>query len=133
MQGLYRELPEAITNTERIAEMCDLKLDFSRLRLPEFNVPQGMTADEHLAQKCWDGLRSRIADVTPELEERLAYELEVISQTQFGNYFLVVWDIARFVRGERYIVRCPGECCGKSHAVLSGCHRHQPAFVSAGL
>ena len=98
MQGLYHEIPEAITNTERIAEMCDLKLDFSTLRLPEFNVPQGMTAEEHLAQKCWDGLRSRIADVTPELEERLTYELEVISQTQFANYFLVVWDIARFVR-----------------------------------
>ena len=98
MEALFPELPEAIANTQRIAETCGLELDFSQLRLPEFKVPDGMTADEYLARLAQEGMRRRFENVTPEVEDRLAYELEVIRQTQFANYFLVVWDIARFVR-----------------------------------
>ena len=98
MEVLFPEFPDALANTQRIAEMCSLDLDFSRLRLPEFNVPDELTADEYLAQLCWEGLRRRVRSVTSVEEERLGYELEVIKQTQFANYFLVVWDIARFVR-----------------------------------
>ena len=98
MEALYPDLPEAIANTRRIADKCDLELDFSQLRLPEFAVPDGQTADDYLARVCWEGLRRRIERVTDEEEQRLAYELEVIKRTSFANYFLVVWDIARFVR-----------------------------------
>ena len=98
MAALYPDLPEAIGNTERIAEMCNLELDFSQLRLPEFRVPDGMTADDYLSQLCREGLRRRIERATRDEEARLDYELEVIRHTQFANYFLVVWDIAKFVR-----------------------------------
>ena len=98
MQALYPEVPEAITNTQHIAEMCNLELDFSQLRLPEFDVPNGVSADDYLAQLCWEGLNRRVEHATSEEKERLTYELEVIKQTRFANYFLVVWDIARFVR-----------------------------------
>ena len=98
MQALYPELREAITNTRQIAEMCNLEIDFSQLRMPEFDVPDELSADEYLAQLCWEGLRRRVDQITSEEKERLAYELEVIKQTQFANYFLVVWDIALFVR-----------------------------------
>ena len=98
MEALFTELPEAISNTQRVAEMCDLQLDFSQLRLPDFEVPDGMTADEYLSKLCWEGLRRRFDQVTPLEEDRLTYELQVIKQTQFAGYFLVGWDIARFVR-----------------------------------
>ena len=98
MAALYPESPDAIANTQRIAEMCDLQLDFSQLRLPEFRVPDGMDADAYLEKLCWEGLRRRIKPVTSQEEERLGYELAVIKQTRFTNYFLVVWDIARFVK-----------------------------------
>ena len=98
MQALFAELPEAVSNTQRIAEMCDLKLDFSQTRLPDFEVPDGLTADDYLSQLCREGLRRRIGRVTAREEERLAYELDVIRQTQFAGYFLVGWDIARFAR-----------------------------------
>ena len=98
MAALFSHVPEAIANTRRIAEMCDLELDFSQLRMPEFRVPSGMAADEYLVHLCWQGLRERVTPVTAVEEERLAYELEVIRQTSFANYFLVVWDIARFAR-----------------------------------
>ena len=112
MEALYPELPEAISNTQLIAEMCNLELDFSQLRLPEFKVPDGREADEYLAQLCWEGLRRRVANVSPEEEERLAYELEVIKQTQFANYFMVVWDIARFVRENGILFAVRGSAAG---------------------
>ena len=98
MESLYGDLPEALTNTERIAEMCNLELDFSRLRLPEYAIPDGISADEYLEKLSREGLERRVGTVSADDLERLAYELEVIRQTQFANYFLVVWDIARFVR-----------------------------------
>ena len=97
MIALHPDTPDAISNTMRIAEMCDLEFDFDRLHLPEYTVPEGMNADEFLAKLCWEGLKRRVDRPGEEEEARLAYELEVIRQTRYANYFLVVWDIARFV------------------------------------
>ena len=98
MEALYPDLPEAISNSQAIADMCELELDFSELHLPEFNLPDGVSADDYLAQVCREGMTRRTASVEEGQEQRLAYELEVIRQTSFANYFLVVWDIARFAR-----------------------------------
>jgi len=98
MTALYPNLPEALTNTQVIADKCDLEFDFNTVRMPHYAVPDGITAYEYLSKLCWDGLRSRMPDADQDAEDRLRYELEVIKQTQFDNYFLVVWDIARFVR-----------------------------------
>ena len=97
MAALWLEVPDAISNTQRINEMCDVNLDFSRMRLPEYPVPGGMSADEYLAQICFEALGRRIENTGDAERERLEYELEVIKQTQFADYFLVVWDIAKFV------------------------------------
>ena len=98
MEELFRDLPDAVANTQKIAEMCDLDIDFTQLRLPQYTVPDGVTPFEYLSNLCWDGLRRRIPNAGEEEKKRLEYELEVIRQTSFDNYFLVVWDIARFVR-----------------------------------
>ena len=98
MVDLYHDLPEAVDNTVHVAEKCDLEFDFSRLRLPQYKVPDGETPFGYLSKLCWDGLDRRIPDATEMERARLRYELEVIRQTSFDNYFLVAWDIARFVR-----------------------------------
>ncbi|MCY4654299.1 MAG: DNA polymerase III subunit alpha [Dehalococcoidia bacterium] len=98
MQELFQDLPEAVANTQKVAEMCDLDIDFSQLRLPQYTVPEGVTPFEYLSNLCWDGLKRRLPNAGEEEKKRLEYELEVIRQTSFDNYFLVVWDIARFVR-----------------------------------
>ena len=97
MAALWAEVPDAITNSQRIAEMCELNLDFSRRRLPEYQVPGGISADEYLAQICHEALNSRIPNAGEAERARLDYELEVIRETHFPDYFLVVWDIAKFV------------------------------------
>jgi DNA polymerase-3 subunit alpha len=107
MAELYQDIPEAIENTGRIAEMCNLKLDFGRLHLPEIALPEGKTPDQYLADLCWQGLPRYYPDPPAEIRERLESELDVIVKTQFANYFLVVWDIISFVRsrGIAYGVR----------------------------
>ena len=112
MAALYPELPEAITNTQRIAEMCDLELDFSQVHLPRFKVPDGLTADEYLKHLCEEGLKRRIEPIREEETDRLAYELEVIRQTRYADYFLVVWDIARFVRDNDIYFAVRGSAAG---------------------
>jgi DNA polymerase-3 subunit alpha len=98
MAALFPELPEAVNNTAAIAEMCNLRLDFSRLHLPDFAVPEGETVDSHLARRCWEGLQRRYQPVTAQAEERLRYELSVIEQTGFALYILIVADFVDYAR-----------------------------------
>ncbi len=98
MSELYHDIPQAVENTERIAEMCNLKFEFGRLHLPEIELPEGKAADQFLADLCYEGLPQYYPQPTPEIKQRLDYELEVIKQTQFANYFLVVWDIISFAK-----------------------------------
>ncbi len=98
MAELFRDIPQALDNTERIAGMCDLTLEFGRLHLPEIELPPGKTADEFLAARCYENLSHYYPQPTEEIKQRLDYELEVIKKTQFANYFLVVWDIISFTK-----------------------------------
>jgi DNA polymerase-3 subunit alpha len=103
MRELYHDIPEALENTERIAGMCELELEFGRLHLPEIELPEGKTADQFLADLSRQGLQKYYPNPTAEIEKRLEYELDVIKQTQFANYVLVVWDIISFAK-ERNIL-----------------------------
>ena len=98
MQQLFSDMPDAVANTQKIADMCDLKIDFSQLHLPHFEIESGMTADEYLRKICLESLREKIPDAGEREHRRLDYELDVIRQTRYATYFLVVWDIAQFVR-----------------------------------
>ncbi|MFC1967210.1 DNA polymerase III subunit alpha [Chloroflexota bacterium] len=103
MAEMYRDLPQSLENTERIAEMCNLKLEFGRLHLPEIDLPPDKTAQQFLSDLCHENLRRYYPDPTPEIEQRLEYELEVIEKTQFANYFLVTWDIISFVKKQNIL------------------------------
>ena len=103
MEQIFADLPasirgEALANTGVIADMCDVSLEFGQTHLPRYETPGGMDADDYLAQVCEEGFRRRYPNASPDAVERLRYELEVIRYTRFANYFLVVWDIIRFVR-----------------------------------
>ncbi len=108
MAKLFSELPEAIRNTERIAEMCQTAIPFGEMHIPSYPIPNGSDADEFLAKICWDGLQKLYQDPTTHAKDRLKYELEVIKQTNFANYFLVVWDIAYFARQQSILMGVRG-------------------------
>ncbi len=94
----YADLPEAVTNTQLLAERCGVELEFGRLQLPEPDVPPGTSPIEHLADVARAGLQQRYAHPTERHVERLNYELEVVRETGFAEYFLIVADFARFAR-----------------------------------
>ena len=99
MKDLFRDIPEAVTNTQVIADSTDVTLDFSTLHLPQYRTPGDEDADTYLRNLCWQGFDSRYpSGADDSKKERLDYELDVITKTQYPNYFLVVWDIAKFAR-----------------------------------
>src|ERR687886_1730397 len=102
MKRLMAAYPyEAIENTRRIADMCNLQLEFGRVRLPEFPLPEGYTPSSYLQALSEEGLRRRLGDRAPKhYWERLAYELDVINQTGFPLYMLIVWDFVKFARAK---------------------------------
>jgi len=104
---LFADLPDAIENTVRIAEQCNLELTFGELHLPEVDLPESRSAEEHLSSLCEEGFARRFPNPTQEQRERLDYELDVITRTHFADYFLVVWDIVSFAKraGINYGVR----------------------------
>jgi DNA polymerase III subunit alpha len=98
MAELFKDIPEALENTGRIADMCNLDLEFGRLHLPEIERPAGKTPDEYLGDLCRQNLLKYYPNASQEIRDRLDYELDVIKKTEFANYFLVVWDIISFTR-----------------------------------
>jgi DNA polymerase-3 subunit alpha len=104
MAALFPEWPEALENSLRIAEACDLSLDFEGYHLPFFQVPEGYTPQSYLAHLCREGLQRRYAFVTPELEARLQYELDLIHRMGFDTYFLIVWDLVREAKSRGIMV-----------------------------
>jgi DNA polymerase-3 subunit alpha len=108
MVEMFRDLPEAIQNTQKIADMCQLDIEFGRLHLPQLDLPKGQTADDFLGDLCRQGLKQRFPSATPEIQQRLTYELEVIKQTQFADYFLVVWDLISFAKKQNILVGVRG-------------------------
>lgn len=97
MSTLFAEIPEALSNTVEIAERCEVDLGFKGYHLPEFDVPEGFTAETYLRHLCELGLEKRYGSRkdAPEIRERLDFELGVIHQMGFDAYFLIVWDLCR--------------------------------------
>jgi len=98
MLALFHDLPEAVTNTQLVADQCNLDLEFGRLHLPEPSIPPGVTAHEHLTNLAREGLNRRYPFADEAVRARLQYELDVVEKTGFTNYFHVVHDIAQFCK-----------------------------------
>ncbi|MDO4552951.1 MAG: DNA polymerase III subunit alpha [Bacillota bacterium] len=107
MEQLFADLPEALENTEKIAEACNVKLRFGELHLPEFSPPQGKDKREYLRELCARGMEERYGEADRALKERLEYELSTIESMGYVEYFLIVWDFINYAR-ERGIMVGPG-------------------------
>lgn len=107
MRKRFPYAQEAIDNTERIAERCQVEITFGEYKLPKFDVPEGYTAWEYLCKLSKEGLSKRYGEQAKSLQGRLEEELSVIQNMGFVDYFLIVWDFIRFAR-ERGISVGPG-------------------------
>ncbi len=110
MRELFRDSPEAITNTLAIGERCRLDLEFGSSKYPEYTAPAGKTREGYLRELCYHGLRARYGERAAsdvELTRRLEYELGVLEKTGFVSYLLIVWDFIHFAK-EKGIPVGPG-------------------------
>lgn len=94
----WRALPEAVWNTERIARACKVDLELGKYKFPSYSLPTGETSFSFLWKISFRGLEERYQPITDQSVKRLQYELEVIDEMGFCDYFLIVWDLIREAR-----------------------------------
>ncbi len=105
MEKIFKDVPEAIENTQKIAEACNFKFQIGKVQLPYFSVPSGKTQNDFLEELCNQGLQKRFGEKpTKETIDRLAYELSVIKKTGFASYFLIVQDFVKWAKENRIVV-----------------------------
>ena len=104
MRALFSYAPQAIDNTQKIAERCHVEIEFGVTKLPKYDVPEGYTSWEYLNKLCMDGLHRHYGDPSAELKERLEYELSVIHRMGYVDYFLIVWDFIKYAKDHQIMV-----------------------------
>lgn len=104
MEELFPYAKEALSNTHKIAERCNVEIEFGVTKLPKFDVPEEYTSLEYLNNLCYEGLRRHYPDSFEKLREKLDYELKVIREMGYVDYFLIVWDFIRYAREQGIIV-----------------------------
>ncbi|MCI9682118.1 MAG: DNA polymerase III subunit alpha [Lachnospiraceae bacterium] len=98
MAALFPYAKEALENTGKIAERCNVDIEFGVTKLPKFDVPEGCTSWEYLNKICFEGLKERYPEDDGSKKERLEYELDVIKRMGYVDYFLIVWDFIKYAR-----------------------------------
>ena len=104
MAELFPYIPEALANTQKIADRCEVDIEFGVTKLPKFDVPAPYTSWEYLNKLCFEGLEERYEGDLEPLKERLNYELGVIQKMGYVDYFLIVWDFIKFARDHDIMV-----------------------------
>jgi len=104
MFSLFPYAKEAVENTSKIAERCNVSFEFNKYKLPVFDVPDGKDAFEFLRELCVEGVKKRYSSVSDKLWERLDYELNTIKSMGFVDYFLIVWDFIKYAKDNNIMV-----------------------------
>jgi DNA polymerase-3 subunit alpha len=100
MAALFQDCPEALENTVKIANQCQLKLETEQVKLPRFECPDNLSSEDYLEKLVWEGIAKKYGDITPEIKERVEFELNVIKPMQYAPYFLIIYDFLKFCSDE---------------------------------
>ena len=105
MTSAFSYLPQAVANSLKIAEQCNLEIELGKILLPRFEVPNQENPDNYLKKLCQDGLAKRYGnEITGEIKKRLDYELAIIEKTGFASYFLIVQDFVNWAKNNSIVV-----------------------------
>ncbi len=104
MRELFPYALEALENTQKIADRCNVEIEFGVTKLPKYDVPEGYTSWEYLNHLCYEGLKMRYPKIDETLTERLEYELSVIKSMGYVDYFLIVWDFIKYAKDHGIMV-----------------------------
>lgn len=117
MMNLFYMTPEAIENTQKIADRCKVEITFHETKMPAYPVPDGYTAFSYLKKLCFDGLKERYQDPSQKIIDQTNYELSTIKEMGFIEYFLIVWDYVNYCKKAGIPVG-PGRGSGAGSRVL---------------
>ncbi len=98
MASLFPYAPQALENTQKIADRCQVEIEFGVTKLPKYDVPEGYTSWEYLNKLCQEGFKERYPEDQGALKEQLLYELSIIQKMGYVDYFLIVWDFIKYAR-----------------------------------
>lgn len=104
MRGLFIQYPEAIENTVKIANMCNVEIELGKWILPQFTVPEGETPNTYLKKLAYERIKNRYSQVTEDLKRRLDYELDIITKKGYSTYFLIVADFVNWAKQKKIAV-----------------------------
>jgi DNA polymerase-3 subunit alpha len=116
----FKDIPEAVTNTARIASMCNLELKLGTWNFPDLKIESGRSYDDELRHIVMEGLVRRNLETTKEVSERIEYELKVIKDKGYSPYFLVVGDLLRFAHENNILTSIRGSVAGSLITYLAG-------------
>ncbi len=116
----FKDVPEAVENTLKIADRCNLEFTLGTWTFPLFVIPEGTTHDEELRRAAYAGLAFRGIEETPEVRDRIEYELGIIQKKGFSPYFLVVSDLLQFARTSGILTTTRGSAAGSFVSYLTG-------------
>ncbi|NQT33087.1 MAG: DNA polymerase III subunit alpha [Candidatus Omnitrophica bacterium] len=107
MKQSFSDVPDALANTVKIADKCNVEFDFNEIHLPHFKAPEGEDNTEFLNRLVDEGIKGRYKEITPEIKERVEHELKIINDSNYTSYFLIVWDFINHAK-EKGIPVGPG-------------------------
>ncbi|MEQ1561486.1 MAG: DNA polymerase III subunit alpha [Nitrospira sp.] len=119
-QKYFKDLPEALENNQKIVERCDIDISIGKWFLPNYIVESGLSYDDELRRITEGGIKKRGLEKTPEINERMEYELSVIKTKGYAPYFLVVSDLLRFAHEHGILTTIRGSVAGSLVTYLSG-------------
>lgn len=117
---IFKDIPEAVTNTQKVAEMCNLKLELGNWVFPDFKIEEGKTYDQKLRELTYTGFKNLGIKETPEIKERIEYELKIIFEKGYSPYFLVVDDLLDYAKENGILTTIRGSVAGSMVTYLLG-------------
>ena len=118
-QTYFKNTPEALVNTEKIANLCNLELDLDSWIFPDIDIPAGETYDSQLKKLSYAGIEKRGLERTKEIEDRIEYELEIIKNKGYSSYFLIVADLLKYAKGAGIYTNTRGSAAGSLVSYLN--------------
>ena len=125
----FKDTPEALENTEKVAEMCNVHIPIAKWKFPDYKVESGRTPDEELRHMTMEGLERRKMELNDVVKERIDYELGVIEDKGYANYFLTVSDLLNYARDNDILTNTRGSAAGSLVSYLTGITTVDPILL----
>ena len=120
MLNLFPDVPDALENTVKIADKCEVEIKIGSWSFPKFPLPEGVTADEQLRKLAGESLKVKLPDADKDAKERLQYELDIICKKGYSPYFLIVRDLANWTNSQGIITNTRGSAAGSLVSYVLG-------------